>query len=84
MLALSRLSRSLILEIWLEADLLAASRLVFRLAISLVRRATDCCVALFSSTAATSTTGLEKRPLAAAPMIAPNAAAIATYAACTA
>src|SRR4029434_7611061 len=85
MLALSRLRRSLIFAIWLDADLLAASRLVLRLAISLLRRATDCCIALFSSTAATSMAGaFEKPPLAAVPTITPNAAAIATDAASSA
>src|SRR5262245_2893648 len=82
MLTLSLLRRSPIFAIWLDADLFAASRLALRLVISLVRRATDCCIALFSSTTATSTAGgFEKPPLAAAPTIAPNAAAIATDAA---
>src|SRR4029453_3302011 len=85
MLALSRLRRSLIFAIWLDADLFATSRLALRLVISLVRRATDCCIALFSSTAATSMAGgFEKPPLAAAPTIAPKPPAIPPDAASTA
>src|SRR5215475_5187134 len=75
--ALSRLRRSLILAIWLFVDLLATSRLAFRLVISCERRATDCWTALFSSTASSIIAGFEKAPLAAAPTTAPRAAAIA-------
>ena len=85
MSAPSRGRRSLILANWLCADLLAASKLAFRLVISLERRATDCCVALFSSRPATSTeAGLEKPPVVVAPATAPTAAAIATEAASSA
>src|SRR4029077_16822999 len=65
--ALSRLISSPILAIWLFADLLAASRLAFRLGISVARRATDCCVALFSSVATETMAGFSKEPAAAAP-----------------
>src|SRR5262249_42729436 len=82
--ALSRLRRSLILAIWLFADLLAASRLAFSVAIFFASRATDCWVALFSSTASSTIAGFEKAPLAAAPTTAPRAAAIAIEAASSA
>src|SRR5262245_10080943 len=80
--ALSRARRSLILANWLCADLFAASKLAFRLATSLDRRATDCCVALLSSRDATSTEAdFEKPPVIIAPASTPVAAAIATEAA---
>src|SRR5262245_11559607 len=56
--------RSLSLANWLCVDLFAASRLAFRLATSLERRAIDCCAALLSSRPATSTgAGLENPPV---------------------
>src|SRR5262245_9361209 len=80
--ALSRASRSLSLANWLYADLFTASRLAFRLATSLERRAIDCCAALLSSRPATSTgAGLENPPAIVTPANTPMAAAIATEAA---
>src|SRR5580765_720446 len=78
----SRARRSLILANWLCADLFAASKLAFRLATSLERRAIDCCAALLSSRPATSTeAGLENPPVIVAPASTPTAAAVATEAA---
>src|SRR5262245_35518806 len=80
--ALSRAKRSLILANWLCTDLFAASRLAFRLATSLERRAIACCAALLSSRPATSTgAGLENPPAIVTPANTPMAAAIATEAA---
>src|SRR5262249_30648194 len=66
--ALSRARRSLILANWLCIDLFAVSKLAFRLATSLERRAIDWWAALLSSRPATSTgAGLENPPVIVAP-----------------
>src|SRR5580765_7985120 len=60
--ALSRARRSLILANWLCAVLFAASKLAFRLATSLERRAIDCCAVLLSSRPTSTEAGLENPP----------------------